>query len=152
MILQDTVLERKEMLGVCRRNSRPYWQGCDCFHKNMGVGAAVEATSIGMPNWSLPESLEFGDADNDSKSGTVAWRTWLFGTNWTQEESIKDTPQGLINELASAFSPAPGVCVFESVPAYPLLPKETPGRMENSGNMHIFTGSLSNFKGPFFLM
>lgn len=85
---------------------------------------------------------------DDSHLGTATWRTHLLGTNGTQVEGISSTLQGLINELAAAFSPAPRVWTIDSMPSYQLAPKGTPGRMEDSSKGNpTWTRLLSTYVG-----
>lgn len=100
----------------CRRNCRPHWQDDDLFGINMA------ATSMGRPNWSLPESPEIGDTDNDSQSKAATWRKHLLRTNGMWMEYINGTPQELINELAAAFLPPPRVWAVDSMPPHPQSP------------------------------
>jgi hypothetical protein len=50
------------------------------------------------------ESLEIGDADNDSQWRTATWRAHLLGTNVTREENIKGAPREFADELAALHS------------------------------------------------
>jgi len=71
---------------------------------------AVEATSAGEPNRSLPESLEIGDATMTANRelSLGEQRTCFLETNGTWLEGIKGTP-GDLNKFAATFSPTPGV-------------------------------------------